>query len=94
MTPEATEFQKFLSHSGVALNYPLAGLARLQLARAYAMEGYIVKARASYQEFHTIWKEADRNGFVLQRLFEPLPSFYNNGLVNLCARCRFPETLV
>ena len=54
-----TEFQKFLEHPGVALNYPLAALAHLQLVRAYAMQGDIAKARASYQDFLTIWKDAD-----------------------------------
>ena len=35
----AAEFQKFLDHRGVALNSPLGALARLQLGRAYALQG-------------------------------------------------------
>ena len=55
----ATEFQKFFDHRGVVLNYPLGALAQLGLARAYAMQGDTVKARAAYQDFLTLWKDAD-----------------------------------
>jgi tetratricopeptide (TPR) repeat protein len=55
----ATEFQKFIDHRGVVWNYPWGALARLGLARAYAMEGNTPKARATYQDFLTIWKDAD-----------------------------------
>jgi len=55
----ATEFQKFLDHRGVVLNFPLASLAQLGLARAYAMQGNSAKARSAYQDFLTLWKDAD-----------------------------------
>ena len=55
----AAEFQKFLDHRGVALNYPLGAFAHLGLARAYAMEGDTVKAKAAYRDFLTLWKDAD-----------------------------------
>jgi hypothetical protein len=55
----AAEFQKFLDHRGVILNFPLGTLARLGLARAYALQGNAAKARASYQDFFTLWKDAD-----------------------------------
>ena len=54
-----TEFQKYLDHRGVALNFPLGALAHLGLARAYAMQGDTAKARAAYQDFLTLWKDAD-----------------------------------
>ena len=55
----AAEFQKFIDHYGLALNFPWGALARFGLARAYAMQGSTVKARAAYQDFLTLWKDAD-----------------------------------
>ncbi|MGB9360069.1 MAG: hypothetical protein WCA99_00600, partial [Candidatus Sulfotelmatobacter sp.] len=55
----AAEFQKFLDHSGVVQNFLLGSLARLQLARAYAISGDTAKAKASYKDFLTLWKDAD-----------------------------------
>jgi tetratricopeptide (TPR) repeat protein len=55
----AAEFQKFIDHRGLVANFPWGALARLGLARAYAMQGDSVKAKAAYQEFLTIWKDAD-----------------------------------
>jgi tetratricopeptide (TPR) repeat protein len=55
----AAEFQKFIDHRGVVMNFPWGALARLGLARAYAMEGNTAKARAAYQDFLTLWKDAD-----------------------------------
>ena len=53
------EFQKILDHPGVVLNEPMASLAHLGLARAYAMAGDTGKARAAYQDFFALWKDAD-----------------------------------
>jgi tetratricopeptide (TPR) repeat protein len=55
----AAEFQKFIDHRGVALNFPWGALARLGLARAYALQGDTAKTRAAYQDFLTLWKDAD-----------------------------------
>jgi eukaryotic-like serine/threonine-protein kinase len=55
----AAEFQKFLDRPGVVLNFPLGALAHLQLGRAYAMQGDTAKARVAYQDFLTLWKDAD-----------------------------------
>jgi hypothetical protein len=55
----AIEFQKFLDHRGITLNYPLGALAHLGLARAYALQGDSAKARAAYQDFFGIWKDGD-----------------------------------
>jgi serine/threonine protein kinase/tetratricopeptide (TPR) repeat protein len=55
----ATEFQKFLDHRGIVVNFPLGALAHLGLARAYALSGDTVKSRAAYQDFLALWKDAD-----------------------------------
>ena len=58
-TQAVGEFQKFLDQRGVAVNCPLAALARLQLARAYVLAGDSNRADGSYQEFLALWKDAD-----------------------------------
>jgi len=55
----AAEFQKIIDHRGIVLNFPLGALAHLGLARAYALQGDTAKARAAYQDFLTLWKDAD-----------------------------------
>ena len=55
----AAEFQKILDHRGIVLNEPIGALAHLQLGRAYALQGEAAKARAAYQDFLTLWKDAD-----------------------------------
>jgi eukaryotic-like serine/threonine-protein kinase len=55
----ATEFQKLLEHRGLRRASPLGPRAQLGLARAYAMAGEAAQAKAGYQEFFTLWKDAD-----------------------------------
>ena len=55
----AVEFQKFIDHRGIVVNYFVGALARLGLARSYALSGNTAKAKAAYQEFFTLWKDAD-----------------------------------
>jgi eukaryotic-like serine/threonine-protein kinase len=61
----AAEFQKIVEWSSVALNEPIGALAHLGLGRAYAMAGDTAKARAGYDDFFKIWKDADSNVPVL-----------------------------
>jgi len=55
----AAEFQKFLDHTGIVQNFLLGSLAHLQLGRAYVISGDTAKAKAAYQDFLTLWKDAD-----------------------------------
>ena len=63
----AAEFKKFIDPRGVAMNSSWGVLARLGLARAYALQGDTVKARAAYQDFLTLWKEADPDVPILKQ---------------------------
>jgi serine/threonine protein kinase/tetratricopeptide (TPR) repeat protein len=53
------EFQKLIDHRGVVQNFVLGALVHLQLGRAYLATGDTAKASVQYQEFLTLWKEAD-----------------------------------
>lgn len=55
----AAEFQRILDHQGVTPTDPLYALAHLDLGRAYAAQGDTAKAKASYQDFFALWKDAD-----------------------------------
>ena len=55
----ADEFQKIISHRGIVVADPIDALARVQLARALAASGDLPRARASYEDFLTLWKQAD-----------------------------------
>jgi hypothetical protein len=87
----AAEFQKFIDHRGVVVNFSWGALARLGLARAYALEAglpvaavsdrrkedgartaplrpdALAKARAAYQDFLTLWKDANPDVPVLRQ---------------------------
>jgi len=60
------EFQKIIDHRGIALNFVTASVAHLQIARAYAMAGDTVKAKAAYQDFLNLWKDAEPDIPVLK----------------------------
>ena len=62
----AAEFQKIVDHSGIVWNCWTGALARLGLARAYALSGDTSKAHAAYQGFLILWKDADANVPVLR----------------------------
>ena len=61
----AGELQKIFEHRGITLN-PIGALAHLGLARAYVLQGETSKAKAAYQDFLALWKDADPNMPVLK----------------------------
>jgi serine/threonine protein kinase/tetratricopeptide (TPR) repeat protein len=63
----AREYQKIIDARAAVQNCPLASLARLGLARSYAMAGDTSKAKAAYQDFLSLWKDADADVPVLQQ---------------------------
>jgi eukaryotic-like serine/threonine-protein kinase len=64
---EATaEFQNMVDHRGIAPTAPEHSLAKLGLGRAYVMTGDTAKARAAYQDFLALWKDADPDITILK----------------------------
>jgi hypothetical protein len=54
----ATEFKKILDHRGIVMNCASGALARLGLARAYALQGDTANSRSAYEDFFTLWMGA------------------------------------
>ncbi len=66
--PEAVaEFQKLLDHRGIVGADPIGALAHLQLAKAFVLSGDKIKAKAAYQDFLTLWKDADPDIPILRQ---------------------------
>ena len=63
----AAEFQKILDHRGIVLSDPIGAVARVQLGRAFAASGEVQKATLAYQDFLTLWKDADREIPILKQ---------------------------
>jgi eukaryotic-like serine/threonine-protein kinase len=63
----AAEFQKILDHRGTVMNGSVGTLAQAQLARALALSGDTDKARATYQNFFQLWKDADPDIPILKQ---------------------------
>jgi len=55
----AAEFQKLLDHRGIVRREVIGALSHVQLARAQTMAGDEAAARKSYEDFLTLWKDAD-----------------------------------
>lgn len=64
----ASEFQKILESRSVVFNEPISALALLGLARVYALRGDNSKARATYEDFLTLWKDADPDIPILKQV--------------------------
>jgi Tfp pilus assembly protein PilF len=63
----AAEFQRILDHPGIVLAEPIGAVARLQLSRAFVLAGAKSKARTSYQDFLTLWNNADPDIPILKQ---------------------------
>ena len=60
------EFQKIVDRRGVSPLASAHSLAKLGQGRAYVMTGDTAKARAAYQDFFALWKDADPDVPVLK----------------------------
>ncbi len=63
----AIEFEKILEHPGLTFSDPIGAAARLQLGRAFVLSGDKTKAKAAYQDFLTLWKDADPHIPILKQ---------------------------
>jgi tetratricopeptide (TPR) repeat protein len=63
----AVEFRKIISRRGLVMEDPIDAIARLQLARALAASGDTARARVDYQDFLTLWKQADTDVPLLKQ---------------------------
>ena len=63
----AVEFQKLLDHPGRVEREIIGALSYLQLARAQKMMGDQAAARKSYEDFLTLWKDADSDIPIYQQ---------------------------
>ena len=61
------EFQKLLDHPGIVGRNVIGALSHLQMARAEKLAGDSPAARKSYEEFLTLWKDADSDLPVYQQ---------------------------
>ena len=64
------EFQKRLDHRGCVLNFVTGALVHLQIGRASAMAGESAKAKSTYKDFLTLWKDADPDIPILKEAKE------------------------
>ena len=63
----AVEFQKILDHREIVVSDPIGALAHLQIGRAYAAAGDSGKAKLAYQDFLTLWQDADPDLPILKQ---------------------------
>jgi len=61
------EFEKIIYYRGLLRHELIWPLAHLQLGRAYALKGDTTKAKMAYQDFLTLWKDADPNIPILKQ---------------------------
>ncbi|MCC6391379.1 MAG: protein kinase, partial [Bryobacterales bacterium] len=66
----AAEFQKILDHRGAVGLDPIGPLAYLQLGRVLALSGDKARAKAAYDDFLALWKDADPDVPILKEAKE------------------------
>jgi tetratricopeptide (TPR) repeat protein len=61
------EFRKILDHRGIVGLDPVGALAHWQLGRVFALSGDKAKAKAAYEAFLALWKDADSDIPILRQ---------------------------
>jgi len=66
--PEAAaQFQTIIDHRQIVWSDPVGAMVRLQLGRAWNIANDIGKAKAAYQDFLMLWKDADPEVPILKQ---------------------------
>ena len=60
------EFQKVLNHRGLVGLDTIGALAHLQLGRVFVLSGDKIRAKAAYEAFLAVWREADPDVPILK----------------------------
>jgi eukaryotic-like serine/threonine-protein kinase len=63
----AVEFQRILDHRGIVVGDPIGALARWRRGKALALSGDTAKAKIAYQDFLSLWKDADPDIPILKQ---------------------------
>ena len=73
MRKRPPSFKRILDHRGLVGSDPIGALAHLQLGRTFASMGDTAKAKAAYQDFLTLWKNADSDLPILKQAMRNTP---------------------
>jgi eukaryotic-like serine/threonine-protein kinase len=63
----AAEFQRIVDHRGLVFCDPVGAVARWRLGKALAFSGDTAKAKIAYQDFLTLWTDADPDITILKQ---------------------------
>ena len=78
--PEAAaEFQKIIDHRGIVGSDPIALLAHWRRGKALALVGKKAEAKAEYEHFLSLWREADQDVPILRRVKAEYQSLTESG---------------
>jgi tetratricopeptide (TPR) repeat protein len=64
----AAEFEKVLNHRGIVVYDPIGAVSRWRLGQAYALAGDAQRSKAAYDDFLTLWKNADPDIPILKKV--------------------------
>jgi len=56
-----------LDHPAIVTNETIGAQVHLQMGRAYALSDETIKAKSAYQDFNTLWKDADPDISILKQ---------------------------
>jgi serine/threonine protein kinase/tetratricopeptide (TPR) repeat protein len=64
----AAEFEKVVHHRGIVVYDPIGAVSRWRLGQARALAGDVQRSKTAYDEFLTLWKDADPDVPILNKV--------------------------